>query len=289
MGRPIKKKFIKTSQPHHLVCTGWPVGAVSATTCTIVSQKGFQRYKITDGTHTSVCKLVTGAPSAAGQMSITVKPYVAPTSAASVVVHMQVDTATVVAIGSGYAATDTVTLADGAGTHAVITVDTVNGGGGILTYHVSTTGNFTSLPTNPVSQGSTSGVGVGATFNLKYKVLSAAVTGGTGYGSTIEVVFNGGGFTTQATGTNTPTAGVPASTITITNTGNGYTSIPSVSLLSFGTIEYANKVMNRTVETFQDHKYKWELNGSTLVGTGTPNGATSQGTGTLAEALIQSV
>lgn len=286
MGRPIKKKFIKASQPHHLVCTGWPAGAGSATTCTIVAQKGFQRYKITDGTHTSVCKLVTGTPSAAGQMSITVKPYVAPTSTATVAVHMQVDAATLAAAGSGYTANDVLTIVGGTGTAATITVNTVNSGA-IATFTITTRGDYTALATNPVSV--TGGTGTNAKFNLNYKVLSATVTGGTGYGSTIEVVFNGGGYTTQATGTNTPTAGVPASTITITNTGNGYTSIPTVSLLSFGTTEYANKIMNRTVETFQDHKYKWELIGSTLTGAGTPNTGTTQGTGTLAEALIQSV
>jgi hypothetical protein len=289
MGRPIKKKFIKSTQPHHITCTAWTTSGGSAKAGTIVRQKTSNRYKVTTADGTALCKLVTGTPTAAGQMSITVQPYVTPTVAAIFVVHMQADSATLGNAGTGYVATNTITLAGGTGTATVITVDTIGAGGSVATFHISTPGDYTALPTNPVAQGSTNGIGTGATFNLKYKVLSFSDTGntGTGYGANTEIVFDGGGFTTQATGTVASGTG-SLLTPTVTATGSGYTSIPTITALSFGITQYANKVNNRTVETFQDKKYKWELTGAELIGVAIPNGPTSQGTGTLGLALIQS-
>jgi hypothetical protein len=97
-------------------------------------------------------------------------------NAASQVHYEAATIASIADPGSGYAATDTITLTGGtAGTYAVITVDTVDGGGAILTAHISTAGDYTVRPVNPVAQGSTSGVGVNATFNLTFNVLSGGV------------------------------------------------------------------------------------------------------------------
>ena len=66
--------------------------------------------------------------------------------------------------GSGYAASNTITLTGG----AVLTVDavaTVNGVAGVIqSYHVSTAGSYASIATGPIAQTATSGSGTGATF-----------------------------------------------------------------------------------------------------------------------------
>lgn len=77
-------------------------------------------------------------------------------------------TANVNTAGSGYAVNDTITLTGGTGTKAVITVYSVNGSGGVTSAYVSNGGNYSVLPTNPVSQGSTSGSGISAKFNLTF-------------------------------------------------------------------------------------------------------------------------
>lgn len=65
--------------------------------------------------------------------------------------------------GSGYQATDVLTLTGGAGTAMQITVDTVSSGA-IATFHVSTQPAYTVYPSNPASV--TGGHGSGATFNF---------------------------------------------------------------------------------------------------------------------------
>lgn len=141
--------------------------------------------------------------------------------------------------GSLFAPGDTITFTDGTFTvAAVITVDTVDGGGAILTAHVSTKGvytvnsagasyttsgsgvgaafsglsfgvnsispstpgNYTALPSNPVSQQSSSGAGTGATFNLDWEIFQVAVlTTGSGYDISSGITFTGG--TPNATAT----------------------------------------------------------------------------------------
>lgn len=93
-----------------------------------------------------------------------------------------------VAGGSGYVAGDFITLFSGLPTNppigapAVLQVATVDGGGAILTASVvsqvyvadtsialvSLGGSYFAKQTNPVAQGSTTGDGIGATFNLSY-------------------------------------------------------------------------------------------------------------------------
>lgn len=85
---------------------------------------------------------------------------------------------TVAAGGSGYAVGDVVTLAtptSGLGAPAQLRVATIGGGGAIATatlipviFNETLGGSYYTVPTNPVAQGSTTGVGTGATFNLSY-------------------------------------------------------------------------------------------------------------------------
>lgn len=69
------------------------------------------------------------------------------------------------AAGTGYGIGDTVTLAGGTSTtKAIIIVDTIGGSGEILTFTITTAGNYT-VETSAFTQFSTSGSGTGATFN----------------------------------------------------------------------------------------------------------------------------
>jgi hypothetical protein len=90
----------------------------------------------------------------------------------------QAVSAAVVSGGTGYKAGDTIVLAGGTETIAtVITVIAVGTGGVIMLpsitpaqittpVEITTSGNYTAIPTNPVSQASTSGSGTGATFTM---------------------------------------------------------------------------------------------------------------------------
>jgi hypothetical protein len=84
----------------------------------------------------------------------------------------------IAAAGLGYAVGDVITLtapANGLGAPAQILVNTIGGGGAIATASLITSifeevlaGSYFSIPTNPIAQGSTTGVGTGATFNLTF-------------------------------------------------------------------------------------------------------------------------
>lgn len=122
--------------------------------------------------------------------------------------------AAVLNAGTGYAPADTITLAGGTSSvKAILTVDTVGGSGevatftvstagdysvttdtftqfatsgsgidatfdtgvfGLITVSVATNGAYTVYPTNPVAQGSTTGVGTGADFTVTWATAAAA-------------------------------------------------------------------------------------------------------------------
>ncbi|RTM13897.1 MAG: hypothetical protein EKK33_08980 [Bradyrhizobiaceae bacterium] len=76
--------------------------------------------------------------------------------------------ATVAAGGSGYAVGDTITLTGGTAiSQAVLTVATLSGSA-VATVTVTYPGFYTVKPSDPVAQGSTSGSGSGATFNMTW-------------------------------------------------------------------------------------------------------------------------
>ena len=82
-------------------------------------------------------------------------------------------TAAIAAPGTGYIVNDTIILAGGTFTQAVVlNVLTVGGGGAITGIQVSKLeGAYTgSLPSQPQAQASSSGSGTGATFNIAYGV-----------------------------------------------------------------------------------------------------------------------
>jgi hypothetical protein len=96
--------------------------------------------------------------------------------------------------GTGYSVNDVLTVSGGTSTQAVqITVNTVSGGV-IATFTVTTGGNYTVIPTNPVSV--TGGTGSGATFNLTWGITSTGFVisvAGSGYVEQPTVTFSGGG------------------------------------------------------------------------------------------------
>lgn len=150
--------------------------------------------------------------------TITLTGGTASANAILTVATTQVVSAAINSGGSGYNIGDTIVLAGGTHTAAAVyTVDTVNGSGVIQTGHissggsytvdassftqgstsgvgtgatfntvvygvntvtVSTPGSYTALPSNPVSQGATSGIGTGATFTMSWALLSVVVSAG---------------------------------------------------------------------------------------------------------------
>jgi hypothetical protein len=75
--------------------------------------------------------------------------------------------AAIVAAGTGYAVGNTLTVAGGLGQlDTELTVTTINGSGGITGISISNAGQYTEIPTNPVSV--TGGAGSAATFNLVF-------------------------------------------------------------------------------------------------------------------------
>lgn len=70
--------------------------------------------------------------------------------------------------GTGYAVGDTITLTGGTVLRPVVLTVTSLSGSAVASAAVTDAGLYTVAPTNPVSQGSTSGSGTGATFTLTF-------------------------------------------------------------------------------------------------------------------------
>lgn len=80
--------------------------------------------------------------------------------------------------GSGYTAGDVLTASGGTGTAFTITVETVTSGQP-TNIRVETAGNYTVLPTNPISF--TGGTGTGFTCGMRWTILTVSRTAGTNY------------------------------------------------------------------------------------------------------------
>ena len=190
-----------------------PSGAGALTVATLSSGHIATVTIGTAGTYTSLFSSPTTGTRAAG-------------TGATITAHYGVDSGVIAAGGSsssaGYAMNDVLTLT-GTGS-ATITVDSVDGGGGILTFHVSAVGTVTSLPSNPVA--TSGGTGTGATFTLKWKLIALTTSGGTGYNVGDTLIFTGITATTQPTASiATVTGGPPGApaTFTISSAGSGIT------------------------------------------------------------------
>lgn len=161
-------------------------------------------------------------------------------------VRMSVDTVTINNVGTNYFAGDILTVSGGTPTTTgseatiqVLSVASIPGQayGPILTYKIISSGSYSVLPgsTNIATTISTSAapvgigaIGAGATFNITYKVNSAYISNpGSGY-SLVSVRITGGGGA-GAFGTGVVTGGLVTS-ITITDTGSGFTSLPTLTV-----------------------------------------------------------
>ena len=102
--------------------------------------------------------------------------------------------AVLAAAGTGYSVNDVLTLSGGTSTvAATITVSTVNASTGAITaFAISNPGNYTVMPTSPVS--TTGGFGTGATVTATWGVSSITLTApGSNYTSSPTIGFTGGG------------------------------------------------------------------------------------------------
>lgn len=163
-------------------------------------------------------------------------------SSATLAPHMKAVSASIPSggAGTGYSIADTCTVVGGTGSATIITVDTVGMDGEILTYHISTVGNYTVLPASPVS--TTSAGGADAEFDIQWGLLSVTVNaGGTGYTSSSVLVVSGGAGS-GATGTLTLTTSTsvnPPSTVNnpyaFTGGTNGNSSVTDTTLIGSDT------------------------------------------------------
>lgn len=93
--------------------------------------------------------------------------------------------------GSGYVAEDTIVLAGGtASVPAVVFVDTVDGAGAVLTWHMQDAGVYTVVPANPVAQASTTGSGTGFSLTAQFvgEPLTGTIVSGSGITATLDTV-----------------------------------------------------------------------------------------------------
>ena len=140
---------------------------------------------------------------------------------------------------------------------------TFNVGWGINAVSVANEGDYTALPSNPVSlSGSVNGVG--AEINVTYSVSSLEVTaGGSGYIGAPDVTFSTGNASASAVVT-----GGAVSALPVLSGGSGYTAIPTVTVIESATVQYVSKITSRIVYTFDGGQYEWLLTGQTLPGFG---------------------
>lgn len=189
-------------------------GGAGATAAAVMELAGAQTVSVAGSGYATgdALTLVGGTHEAAGVVRV------ATTKLVSVALN---------AIGTLYSVADTITLAGG--THsvaAIVTVDTVNGGGGILTFHITTPGNYT-INSATFTQAATSGGGSGATFQTGlFGVLSVTIAVAGSYTALpVAPVPTAGGGNNAAT--ITPAYDVLA--VNITNGGSApYTSAPTV-------------------------------------------------------------
>ena len=196
------------------------------------------------------------------------------------------------AAGTGYKVNDTITLTN----VGVLTVTAIGTDGAVSTYTsaLNGTAKSTDMAGTGIAQASTSGSGTGATFDVTststtvYPLSSVIMTsGGKGYtvGDNLTV---GEGLATykvetvttaQAGGViQTGVANVKTTHYTVDMAGTGISPIngsgsgatfdvTSTTSTVSGSTEYASKIFDRTVVTFEDHVYQWNLlNAASAVG-----------------------
>ena len=188
---------------------------------------------------------------------------------------MAVD-ASVLAAGSGYAVSDTVTVNGGdADTTLILDVLSVGFAGDITSVAINTPGSYKVVAPNGSGQLSTSGSGVGATFSMTWGVEKTIITdGGQDYPTVPTIGFCGGG---QAEAYFAPGGEVLGLTIDVP--GDGYTSPPLV-IFTGGGGSGATAVStitgdggSRSETTLQIRSYHDDYDDSSTIAFATPNQA----------------
>lgn len=148
-------------------------------------------------------------------------------TAATATAKLKAVATAIVGGGTGYAIGNTITLAGGTSTQAVILTVTSVSAGVITGVSISTAGSYSALPTNPIAQASTTGSGTGATFNITSWGIESIVMGITG--------TNYANATISLSATGTPDATFEPSIsgglitgIDVLSAGAGYVAIPTV-------------------------------------------------------------
>jgi len=177
----------------------------------------------------------------ASECYLAAEPEAAPGTGSGFIgaIKMSVDTVELVSVGTNYYTGDILqlvggTIPTGGGACFIEVLSTLTTPGAIASFRIISTGVYTVLPgaTNVGTTISTSAapagvgaVGVGAAFNVTYKVGSVSISsGGSGY-SLVSVRITGGGGS-GAFGTAVVSGGSIVS-ITITDKGSGFTSLPT--------------------------------------------------------------
>ena len=151
------------------------------------------------GTVTAITRTASGGPNYTTAPTITISP---PTTAggvqATASVPMFLSSAIVSAGGTGYTVGDVLTVVGGTSTTLVtLTVATLSGSA-VATVTISNSGNYTVLPSNPISV--TGGTGSSATFTLGWGVGSPVIiNAGSGYVEQPTITFSSGSATAYAT------------------------------------------------------------------------------------------
>jgi hypothetical protein len=199
---------------------------------------------------------------AGGTKSVTLSDIItSPSSGTGFVgtARMSIDTFEINSVGTNYRPGDTIELDGGTGTAAKFEVlTTVTNPGAINTVRLLSSGNYTVLPgTSAVATTTSSSFGSGVTFNVTYKVNNVTITNGGSGHSLVSVRITGGGGT-GAFGVATVAGGV-ITDIDITDSGSGFTSIPTVvaDLPRFllktegGRTDFTGDVLNNTEVAFR--------------------------------------
>lgn len=240
----------------------------------ITRQLGSTRYAVTDGTHPANVTLaqttaIATALASSGNHSFCTMSVVPPGGAATgatITPTFGIDTAVIAAAGTGYVVGNVLTPTGVAG--ATVTVATIDGSGGITALTVSAVGGTTSLPSNPVP--TTGGAGTGATLTLKYKIVSIASSGGTGYIVGEVLHFTGMVATTLPTAHIATSVSGAATTVTVDTPGVGITAAGSGVTAGSGA-QHVRNLEDAVAWTTEGNKLHWTLglavNGSSYIAT----------------------
>lgn len=207
MGRPLSKKFFgNTNTP--------AIGGEGVASVTVGG---------TNNNYSSFPTVVFSAPQLPGGTTAT------GTVIAGVV------SATITAAGTGYSVNDVLTLVGGTGTAATLTVNTVDVGGEILTFTVTTAGNYSALAslTNLAVTGGSGNDD--ATFTVTALKVNSIVMG-----------VNGSGYTSAPTVTDTPDGNA---TLTPVLSSVAQNALSFVAFVSGGSSAVAGDIIKQASST----------------------------------------